>query len=351
MKRIALTLALGALALSACQTTGDTDVASAEPVGATNPPAGTVASPSPDAAPRAAATPARAAQPASPFNLARMKEDIRILSSDEFEGRGPATPAEKKTTDYIVREMQAAGLQPGGVNGSWYQPVGLNFFKLSDPVNATVKVGRWSKPLAQGIDVALRTRFPQQRFRANDAPIVFVGYGVDAPDRGWDDYKGVDLKGKIALVLVNDPDFETDQPAPSRRDHDLLRSLDLQVRGTRAQRRAGRHRRPRDRARRLRLAHGAQLQHQRRLRHRAGRRPRPARAARGLDPAPRGEELFKRAGLDFTTAKDLPRPRRSVPWPCRTRPCPPTSPSPWSAPSPTTSSAAFRGPRARTRPC
>ncbi len=146
-----------------------------------------------------------------PIDLARLTEHIRTLSSDAFEGRGPAQPGEKKTVDYLIAQMKAAGLQPGGTDGGWTQAVQLNFFKVVEPT-ASLKVGRWTKPLAQGIDVALRTRFPQQRLTLRDAPLVFVGYGVDAPERGWDDYKGVDLKGKIAVVLVNDPDFETEQP-------------------------------------------------------------------------------------------------------------------------------------------
>jgi Zn-dependent M28 family amino/carboxypeptidase len=149
---------------------------------------------------------------AADIDLQRLREDIRILSSDEFEGRGPATPAEKKTVDYIIAQMKAAGLQPGGANGGWTQTVGLNLFKLAPDAGATVKVGDWNRSLAQGIDIALRTRLPQQRLTLKDAPVVFVGYGVNAPERNWNDFKGLDLRGKVAIVLVNDPDFELDQP-------------------------------------------------------------------------------------------------------------------------------------------
>jgi Zn-dependent M28 family amino/carboxypeptidase len=149
---------------------------------------------------------------AQDIDVRRLHEHTALLASDRHEGRGPATPAERLTVDYIIAQMMNAGLQPGGVNGTWVQTVGLNFFKLSDPVAATIKVGSWSKPLNQGIDVALRTRLPQERLTLANAPVVFVGYGVKAPERNWDDYKGVDLKGKVALVLVNDPDFELDQP-------------------------------------------------------------------------------------------------------------------------------------------
>ena len=149
------------------------------------------------------AAPALAAE----VDLVRLKEHIRVLSSDEFGGRGPASPDEPKTVEYLINAFKAAGLQPGGVNGGWTQPVQLARFSLTEPVTSSFKVGGWRKPLNQGLDVALRTRRPQDRIALKDAPLVFVGYGVHAPERGWDDFKGADLRGKVALVLVNDPDF------------------------------------------------------------------------------------------------------------------------------------------------
>jgi Zn-dependent M28 family amino/carboxypeptidase len=155
-----------------------------------------------------AAVPALAAD----VDTKRLHEHIRVLASDQFAGRGPASPEEKLTVDYLIAEMKKAGLQPGGANGSWTQPVALSRFTVTNPTSS-LKVGSWTKPLNQGLDVAIRTRLPQDRLTLKDAPLVFVGYGVKAPERGWDDFKGVDLKGKVALVLVNDPDFELDQPA------------------------------------------------------------------------------------------------------------------------------------------
>ena len=140
---------------------------------------------------------------------------IRILASDEFEGRAPASPAEVKTVDYIVREFKAAGLRPGGdllAGGrrAWTQKVPLRHATFASPVKVSVASGDWSQDWTQGEQVALRpTQTGDDRLAIDKAPIVFVGYGVKAPERNWDDFKGVDLKGKIALVLVNDPDFET----------------------------------------------------------------------------------------------------------------------------------------------
>jgi len=158
-----------------------------------------------------AAGPAAAAEPA--FSAARVSADIRTLSSDAFEGRGPATPAEDKTVAWLIAQFRAAGLQPGGtpVKGArgWTQDVPLQHASFLGAPRLTVSgLGSWT----QGRDVAIRA--PQNGGQAYDlsaAPLVFVGYGVSAPERQWDDFKGVDLKGKVAVVLVNDPDFE-DEP-------------------------------------------------------------------------------------------------------------------------------------------
>jgi Zn-dependent M28 family amino/carboxypeptidase len=147
---------------------------------------------------------------------ARMTEHIKVLASDEFEGRAPATPAEQKTVDYIVKQFQALGLQPGGsADGkggrSWTQDVPLAQADANGPVSVSVRSGDTSRMLRQGDDVAIRaTHLPTSRVTITNAPLVFVGYGVSAPERKWDDFKGADLRGKIALVLINDPDFEAD---------------------------------------------------------------------------------------------------------------------------------------------
>jgi Zn-dependent M28 family amino/carboxypeptidase len=146
---------------------------------------------------------------------ARLAEHIRILSADDFEGRGPATPAEAKTVDYLIKALSQAGAQPGGSplaagGRGWTQDVPLARFEIKGPVAISAKAGADTLTWAQGDQVAFRA--PQtniDHLTIKDAPIVFVGYGVKAPERNWDDFKGVDLKGRIALVLVNDPDFET----------------------------------------------------------------------------------------------------------------------------------------------
>ncbi|KRB50610.1 MAG: M28 family metallopeptidase [Pseudomonadota bacterium] len=151
---------------------------------------------------------------ASDIAPAKIAEHVKVLSSDAFEGRGPATEGEKKTVAYIIEQYKAAGLQPGGdlTNGqrAWTQDVPLARFETTGPVAVSVNLGGQTQTWTQGEQVALlATQTGATRVTVKDAPIVFVGYGVTAPERNWDDFKGVDLKGKIALVLVNDPDFET----------------------------------------------------------------------------------------------------------------------------------------------
>jgi Zn-dependent M28 family amino/carboxypeptidase len=154
------------------------------------------------------------AQAAPGFDIARISKDVQVLSSDAFEGRGPATAGEKKTVDYIVAQMKAAGLQPGGPLAGkargWTQDVPLLKSEIAGkPILSLTMAGGAARSLTQGEDVALRAALTgQTKVTIAGAPMVFVGYGVKAPERNWDDFKGADLKGKIMVVLVNDPDFE-----------------------------------------------------------------------------------------------------------------------------------------------
>jgi Zn-dependent M28 family amino/carboxypeptidase len=118
------------------------------------------------------------------------------------------TPGEEKTIPYLIQQFQSAGLEPGGENGGWTQTVPMIRTKLQSPMSFSVKQGATNTPLRFPDDIYLSTVRDTTAARIAKAPIVFVGYGVNAPERNWDDFKGVDLKGKVALILVNDPDFE-----------------------------------------------------------------------------------------------------------------------------------------------
>jgi Zn-dependent M28 family amino/carboxypeptidase len=138
----------------------------------------------------------------------RMSEITRVLASDEFQGRAPGTPGEDKTIPYLIEQFKAAGLEPAGENGGWTQTVPMIHTRLQAPVNVSVSQAGQTVPLHFPDDIYLGTVRPVDRVRIANAPMVFVGYGVTAPERGWDDFKGVDLHGKVAVMLVNDPDFE-----------------------------------------------------------------------------------------------------------------------------------------------
>jgi Zn-dependent M28 family amino/carboxypeptidase len=138
----------------------------------------------------------------------RMSEITRVLASDEFQGRSMGGPGEEKTVSYLVDQFKAAGLEPGGENGGWTQTVPMIRTKLQAPMSFSVKQGGKTLPLRFPDDIYLSTVRDTDRAKIAGAPMVFVGYGVNAPERGWDDFKGVDLKGKVAVFLVNDPDFE-----------------------------------------------------------------------------------------------------------------------------------------------
>ena len=149
------------------------------------------------------------------FDQARLTEHVKILSDDSFEGRGPATEGEKKTVAYIAEQYAKAGLQPGGDLGkdgkrAWTQDVPLARFDIEGPVAASFTVNGKAVPLAQGDDIAIRASMTNQKaVSLKDVPIVWAGYGVKAPERNWDDFKGLDVKGKMIVVLINDPDIET----------------------------------------------------------------------------------------------------------------------------------------------
>jgi len=143
------------------------------------------------------------------FDVGRISRDIQTLSSDAFEGRGPATRAEEKTTAYIADQMKTAGLQPAGDKGGWLQQVPLLRSDIVGTPALTLVMGGRPRPLTQGQEIAVRAALTgQKQVSLKGVPLVFVGYGVKAPERKWDDFKGVDLRGKIMVVLVNDPDFE-----------------------------------------------------------------------------------------------------------------------------------------------
>ena len=149
-----------------------------------------------------------------PIDPARLSEVTKVLASDEFQGRSPGTPGEAKTIDYLVKEFKALGLEPAGDAGAYTQDVPLLHTKLKDGAVFALDLNGKRRELARNTDVTATTLRPVDTVAIDKAQLVFVGYGVTAPERGWDDFKGVDLKGKIAVFLINDPDFEAQAGEP-----------------------------------------------------------------------------------------------------------------------------------------
>ena len=127
----------------------------------------------------------------------------RELSSDAYEGRSPGTPGEEKTVQYLTEQFLQLGLKPGNPDGSWTQPVEMIGFTAT-PVMSVTAGGR-PIPLEFPDDVVVTSRRNVERVEVPSSDVVFVGYGVVAPEYGWDDYKGLDVRGKTILMLINDP--------------------------------------------------------------------------------------------------------------------------------------------------
>ena len=138
----------------------------------------------------------------------QLDQSVRTLASDLFEGRAPGTVGEQRTIGYLVARFQALGLEPGGPDGQWVQNVPLLHTRLGQADGLGVAQAGAVTPWTFGKQVYLSTLQPRDKVAIANAPMVFVGYGVSAPERGWDDFKGADLKGKVAVFLINDPDFE-----------------------------------------------------------------------------------------------------------------------------------------------
>ena len=141
-----------------------------------------------------------------------MKSITERLSSDEFEGRMPGTRGEELTVALLTERFKAAGLQPGN-KGSWVQRVPLVEITGKNFAPLTITVGEGHSDdivLDYSTDWVGVTYREDAKTRLEDSELVFVGYGINAPERGWNDYEGIDMRGKTAVILVNDPDFGSD---------------------------------------------------------------------------------------------------------------------------------------------
>ncbi|HST37030.1 MAG TPA: peptidase M20, partial [Allosphingosinicella sp.] len=145
-------------------------------------------------------------QPAPAIDPAALSRHIRILASDAFEGRGPGTEGERRTIAYLTEQFRAAGAEPGGERGGWTQAVRMNRYTLQGTPSVDFAGARDDCSFAPGEGMILWSRNPGGHVALADAPLVFAGHGVVAPELGWDDYAGANLDGAIVVLLPNDPD-------------------------------------------------------------------------------------------------------------------------------------------------
>jgi len=151
--------------------------------------------------------------PSAPaFSEAAYRSHIERFASDEFEGRAPRSEGERKTVEYIEQQFRAAGLEPG-IGDSYRQAVPLVEIHTHADPTLELRGARGAASLRYGDDMVVWTRQPVPESRLRDAEVVFAGYGIVAPEYDWNDYAGLDVRGKIVLVLVNDPGYATQDPA------------------------------------------------------------------------------------------------------------------------------------------
>src|SRR5258708_34668613 len=136
----------------------------------------------------------------TPGNLPR---HIRELSSDAYGGRLPGTPGEEKSVAYVISQIKAIGLQPGTPTGGFVQKVPL--FGTRSRGTITITASGKDIPLSPSEDFVLWSNLPEKRVDVRDSDLVFAGYGVVAPEYQWDDYAGIDVRGKTVMVITGDP--------------------------------------------------------------------------------------------------------------------------------------------------
>lgn len=143
---------------------------------------------------------------ADAIDAAGFASHVQVLASDDFGGRAPGSPGEQKTVDYLVGQFKRLGLQPGN-NGSFVQTVPMVETTADAATALRILTSRGAHTLAFGNDMVVGTRTGRQEVALENSELVFVGYGVNAPEQGWNDYAGLDVKGKTVVILVNDPGF------------------------------------------------------------------------------------------------------------------------------------------------
>ena len=165
-----------------------------------------LALPAASAAP--AVIPAARKEAAARINPARLRAHVKYLSSDLLEGRGPASRGDRLAEEYIAAQLEELGVQPGAPGGGWYQAVPLVEIVTQGPDTLTVTAGSKSLALRRGEDFVARSGTQNPKAEVHDAEVVFAGYGILAPEYQWNDFKDASVRGKVLLVMNNDPESD-----------------------------------------------------------------------------------------------------------------------------------------------
>ena len=255
-----------------------------------------------------ATSPAVAAA-AQAIDTASLLQHIKDLSADSMEGRAPGTPGEEKAVAYMTQQFKALGLKPGNPDGTYIQNVDLIGYKAHPTASFTARRQDDVAQVSRRLHRQLAAR--RDRDEVDNSDVVFVGYGVVAPEYGWDDYKGVDVKGKTILMLVNDPAGPRRPRTTRRARHDdvqgpgddVLRPLDVQVRDRVARRARPRRSSSTRRARPAIRTRSSGQQLAGAVRRAIGRTPRIASPVEGWMTLEKAKELFRDAGQNFDSLK------------------------------------------------
>ena len=161
-------------------------------------------------APPAAAPDAAFDEAKALVDAAEIEQDIRVLSADEMEGRGPGGAGDAMARKYIAERMAEMGIQPGAADGSWEQVFDLVGVEADVPATWTFAKSGVSEVLADWDDFIAASGVQTETSTIDGAELLFVGYGIEAPEYGWDDFKGMDVTGKVLVMLNNDPEWSPD---------------------------------------------------------------------------------------------------------------------------------------------
>lgn len=148
---------------------------------------------------------------ADSISVDRLARTVRDLAADSMEGRAPSSRGEGRTVRYLERRFEALGLEPGAATG-WVQEVPLVSLAADPDMGAVIRGNGTARQLRHGSEYVAVTERVTESVGLDRSPLVFVGYGIVAPEYDWDDYAGVDVEGKTVVVLVNDPGFATSDP-------------------------------------------------------------------------------------------------------------------------------------------